>query len=468
MKRIRSFHLIFWFLIELVIISGPLSAEDILVIDKKPAAVRFSDLFTLYGSASTTYAFRTIRDSEGPVYDNDLFQNLTLSLSFPSNNMFAFNFLGSLKEDLDGNNENSGFYYFEDLGDTVTSPLYWYLYEANVDVNYPLPFLRKIRFGRQAGDRGEPVYFDGLTLETEWFQRLIVSCYGGFARHAFEVNSQWVSDKLAGAGVDFFPFKNGAISLDYLFVQDEKNSDPNLHYINHLLTFSTKFFSFNFLKTSAEAKLLNWGAHNVSLKAVATFPGIDLELLAAYFIKLDTLNDLTIEFSPYDELFGDSLPFHSFDAKVRKLFGRYAAVDLGVFFRRLLDIQNIDMFNRKFSKYYAVVSLHDLFFQGFFFSLSGDIWINENKKDYSLGFEAGYGSPKFLEGSMIRIGADYSSYVYDYYPESDLRETIPAFFVKLKIPIGQHFSMNGSYELETSLGPNDMYHDLDLGIHYEF
>ena len=69
---------------------------------------------------------------------------------------------------------------------------------------------------------------------------------------------------------------------------------------------------------------------------------------------------------------------------------------------------------------------------------------------------------------MINIGTNFNFYTYDYYPEPEVQDIAPIFYIKLKFPIGYHFSLSGSYEFETILESSEPFHYLKLEIRYDF
>ena len=117
------------------------------------------------GYLSARYVYRTASYSEGRTSDQDLFGDLRLDITRPKDNRFEFHFLGSVRSDLDGNQDVSAFNPLEDVGDTYGKRTIGYLYEANVVLNEPLQHLTRVRIGRQSGTRDEPVFFDGVAMD---------------------------------------------------------------------------------------------------------------------------------------------------------------------------------------------------------------------------------------------------------------------------------------------------------------
>ena len=435
---------------------------------EEPAAPSTNVLesFVFRGNMAATYLFRHSTHPDEPWNDHDLAQELQLNLSSTRGKSVEASFIGSLREDLDGNSGRTDFYAFEDIGDTGVSPVVADVYEAQVDVKDPFPLVARLRMGRQSGSRNEPVLFDGFSLDFTPLQMLLITLYGGASVHLFEIDYSWGSDLTAGAGVDFSPASNIMISADYLFIKDTLSVPPESVQFEHLLSLNTRMHFFTFLKTMVKLRLINWAFQDSSLSTVFTFPAIDLEFSVSYSIKFSRQNEFSHEFSPYSLFLGESLPYHSVDGKVRKLLGRHMAMDLGFFRRGLLSPEETDPFNRKYSRMYTVIELSDVFLKGIFFSTSGDLTFIENKRNYSVGMEAGYDVQRgVIKDMRIHIGAYFNYYTYDDFLEPDVEETVPTLFVNLKVPVGNRFYFRGKYEYEKAI---DSYNTLKLETVYEF
>ena len=203
-------------------------------------------------------------------------------------------------------------------------------------------------------------------------RRLNLTVYGGAAAHFYEINDSWGSDFLHGAGIDYSPFNSTMLSLDYLDVHDER--DPFLgedqgdrHYSIALRQRFTPF-----LRAMAKYRSLNKEPRDIKARVIQAFPEADLELSLSYFKQFRTQNELSNEFSPYFDVLGQSVPFQSYDVKVRKMFGRHYALDIGYFQRSLVEAQEENAFNRDYKRAFGVFEMGDLLLDGLTFSLSGD------------------------------------------------------------------------------------------------
>ena len=422
-------------------------------------------LFDFNINTSVSYELRSTISDAQRYYDNDFFQDLQLGITMPQNNLFEFHFLGSLREDIDGGSDLIYFSPLEDIGDTRTTQIFGYVYESHFDINYLLPSLKQIRIGRQAGERDEPLFFDGLAVDLELFRRIFMTLYGGVAFHYFEIDYSWGSDLLGGVGIDYSPFPSTAINLDYLFVKDDQSTVSETTVYDHLIALKLRQEFFSFIRSRIKLRVINLSFQDLSANIIATFPEIDLELSTSQNIRFISSDEFSNELSSYNALLGSFIPYYSFDGKIRKLFGQNLATDLGFFIRGLVGQQDSSIFNREYSRIYSIAELNDILFAGFFFSVSGDLWLSGDNEYYSAGLDLGYTFQRVLKDTTINFGTYFSLYKYTYNPEPEEKELIRTFYARIRLPFGKNFSLYCNYEFEASLEP---YHKLKIETHYEY
>src|SRR5512139_3200726 len=73
------------------------------------------------GYFSARYLYRTASSSGGRISDQDFFGDLRLDITRPKKNDFEFHFLGSVRSDIDGNQDQATFYPLESVWDTFGS-----------------------------------------------------------------------------------------------------------------------------------------------------------------------------------------------------------------------------------------------------------------------------------------------------------------------------------------------------------
>lgn len=181
----------------------------------------------LDGYASMLYVLRSARTSGNNSTDSDILTQLRLDSARPEA-FHEFHFFGVGKVDLDGDQNNIGFYALEGADDTGSGEWAGYIYEAHVDLNFGNTNLKQVRIGRQSGSRDEPLYFDGVTADFELLRNLQLSVCGGRPVHFYERDAG--SDALFGVGVDYSPRADTRVSVDYLHSGDYHVFKARLRY----------------------------------------------------------------------------------------------------------------------------------------------------------------------------------------------------------------------------------------------
>jgi len=424
-------------------------------------------LFKVTGYLSGRYVYRSAYTSDNQWRDQDIFGELRLDVVMPKENRYEFHFFGTARDDFSDNRNQTTFNPFKDIGDTYQSSYHGYLYEAHFDINNPFPHFTQIRMGRQAGTRDEQVFFDGIAADIRAASSLNLTLYGGAAVHLYEVNNHWGDDTLAGAGLDYAPGSSTRVSLDYLSVKDEQTSPttPTTTDLQDQMISLKIWQSFaSFMKASAKYRYLNGEPRDLSVRAVSAFPEADIEMNINYFRQFRIQNELSNELSLFYAIMGKSSPYQSIDVKLRKLFGPHYAVDVGYFKRGLLEENEESDLDRDYSRTFLLFEIIDLPKDGLSFTLTGEHWETNGREYSSAGFDVGYAF-KNKKNASINVGTYYSLYKYDYYIEEGLRQNVRTYYVNGRYPLGKGFSINGSYEYESSI---ENYQTLKLGMRYDF
>jgi hypothetical protein len=421
--------------------------------------------FTVRGSFSTKYVYRTTEFSGARANDGDFFEQLRLDVTAPKKKDYEIHFLGAARESLGNDQDQSGFSPFEDISDTYSSKVAGYIYDAHLDINNLLSYLPQVRIGRQAGTRDEPVFFDGIAADVVVGQRLNLTVYGGAAVHFYELNNSWGSDTLAGAGIDYSLFNSTMLSFDYLDVHDER--DPFLGADQHdqqsSIAVRQRFTPF--LRAMAKYRYLNSVPRDIKVRVIQAFPEADLELSLSSFKQFRTQNELSNEFSSYFDVLGQSVPFQSYDVKVRKMFGRHYALDVGYFQRSLVTAQEENAFNRDYKRAFSVFEMADLLYDGLSFALTGDYWDAKERKSTSAGFDVEYTFKNKMKKAKIGMGTYYSLYKYDYYVQLGERQKVRTYYLNGTVPLTKGLFVTAKYEYEQSI---EDYQTFKVGMRYDF
>jgi len=425
-----------------------LAKNSLIINSKMPSYSVSGSLFKFNITTSVSYIFRAVDDGSEKSYDNDLYQDLQLQITAPQNRMFEFNFFGTLREDVDGDINSTGFFPLEDIGDTRTTQISGTIYEAHFDFNYLLPFLKQIRLGRQTGERDKPVFFDGLTIDLIPFEQLFLTVYGGISSQFFEIDYSWGSDFLVGAGMDFSPLSSMCFSLDYMFVKNELNDVPGKTANDHLLSLKYRQKLFSFLRFMLKLRFFDFSVQDLSANITATIQEIDMEVSTRHILLFNTSEGFSNELSSFNDFLNPVKPYYSFDGRVRKLFGDKLAVDMGLFMRFLFNQKDSNSFNNNSTKIYSVLELQDIFIPGSFFSFTGDIWLGADSDYYSGGLNIAYTFQRVIKGTTISLGAALGSYNYQYYKIPEESELVKSFNTEVVIPFKNCMSFSCKYELE--------------------
>jgi hypothetical protein len=417
------------------------------------------------GYFSARYIYRTATFPDGRVSDQDAFADLRIDVTRPKDDRYEFHFLGSVRSDLDGNQNVNTFNPLEDIGDTYGTRLIGNVYEANVVMNEPLQHLTRVRIGRQSGARDEPVFFDGIAMDLG-NEKVNLTLYGGAAINFFEIDRQWGDDTLEGAGIDYRPLPSTGMSADFLVVKDKRSFTAAGDTVQDRMVSLKLWQRFEpFARLTAKYRLLDGDPRDLSLKAVTTWQAVDLDASVNYFRQFRTQNELSNELSLFYDVIGRSAPYQSYDIKVRKFFADRVAMDLGYFKRELLDTADEGPFNKEYKRMFLDVEVMDLFMNNLSGTVLVEQWESQGRSYDAVGADLSYKIKRNKKEARVSIGTNYSLYKYDYYTELGVREQVRTWYLSGKYPLKDGFSVNGAYEYEHSF---ETYQTLRLGMRYDF
>jgi len=458
-----------FFFIALVLVPAGLAAADVSSSSAPLPATGQTDgpATSVNGYFSTRYVYRMATSPDGRVSDKDVFADLRIDVARPKDDRYEFHFLGSVRSDLDGNQDPSLFSPFEGVADTYGARTTGIIYEAyytalNGGNAFPAT---KARIGRQSGARDEPMVFDGIAVDAGW-EKWDLTLYGGPAVHYYEVNKHWGDDIVAGVGIDYRPVPEAGMSVDYLRVQDEQALFPEdtMRYDRLLSLKAWQRFGM-FTRIMEKYRFLDGDPRDLSLKAVTVWLAADLDANVNYFRQFRTQNELSNDLSLFYDVMGSSAPYQSYDIKVRKFFAGRVAVDLGYFKRQLLDTADEGPFNKEYKRSFIDAELMDLFLSGLSLTLLAEQWESRGDSFGSTGADLSYRTKRTRKEARFSIGTNYNLYKYDYYAELGMREKVRTYYATGKYPLNSGFSLNGGYEYERGI---ENYQTLRLGMRYDF
>jgi len=413
------------------------------------------------------YQFRSATIDSVQAKDQDLFSDLRLDMTAGNEGRVEFHLYGAGRSDLDGGSNTTAFSPFEDALDARSRNTAGQLYEAHLDVNDPLPLFSQVRAGRQAGTRDEPVYFDGLALDMKPFRYLSITAYSGAAVHFYDRKNDEGPNTLAGAGMDLGGRSTG-LSVDYLSTGEELSPFGAVDLHDRLISIKARQRFGSYLNTSVKYRYLNSDPRDVTARLLAALPDADIQANVTYLRQFSIQNerstDLTNELSQFNAVLGKSLPYQTYDAKVRKLLGPHVAADLGYFRRELMQPSAQDTFNREYTRSYFELELVDFLRDGFGVTLTGEQWKTTGRESWSNGIDVTYASPK-LKRARVSAGSYYSLYKYDYYLQLGEREKVRTYYLNGRYPLGASLLVNAAYEYEAGM---DNTSTIKLGLRYDF
>jgi len=402
----------------------------------------------------------------GTASDADAYGTLRLDMTQPEAQALEFHFMGTVRSDLDGGQNEFGYSPFEGSGDTGDRQTIGYLYEAHLDVNYLFRAMRQLRLGRQAGTRDETIYFDGLAADFALSRNLDTTIYVGRAVHFFEMKGEVEDDALAGIGVDYRPFRPTRLAFDYLATHDVRDPDTGDEELDDRQVslrwwqrFGAKWRGY------LRSRHLNEEPRDTTVSFVGYLADDELILNGSFFRQHQAQNELSIEFSNYFDVIGRSEPYDAYDLKLRWLISPHYGLDLGYYTRMLSADAEEGPFNRDFSRTFLIFDMTDRIVAGMTVTLVAERWEATTTSTDSTGFDVGYRFSSWGRWASVNAGTTYSLYKYDYYTEVGERTEVQTTYVKGKLPVGDSFTVNAGYEQEDGI---ETFTRLTAGAKYEF
>lgn len=429
-------------------------------------------------NGSTTLRYRVQR-LEGNKSDQDIFQDLSLSLGNPEKDRLTWRFYGSLREDIDGINPNtitkekfkrlifprtpveddpvvtnSPFFSIDDsIAKGIVARPYEFYAEIK-DVN----FIDNVRAGRQYMPEVENLHFDGLKLEFDGFKGMRLTTFAGLPVHLFETSES--GDFLAGASIAFQPIKGSSIRLDSAYINDNNNdiggNDDNL------FAFSLRQNIKEWWNIFANFSMIGQTARDAGLRSQWVFPDKDLDINLSLKKQLSTLEDLTIELDDFNVITGDYFPYTEYSINAYKGVSKYLGIGLGFNIRRLNDSSNEGPFNHEFDNYYLTLSSHDFPIKGASISATINFYNTDDDETRSLGFNL---REKVGDNLTLMLGTYYSLFKFDSLTQSE-RDNVRTFFFNPKYQITDRWEIELDYEFEMT--DQESFHTVESGLKYRF
>jgi hypothetical protein len=375
-------------------------------------------------------------------HDTDLYETLSLSVGDAEQQTVTGYLLARMAVDLDGKTHSKGYYVFDSIQDTYTSPFTGQLYEAYADVHRLGP-VELARLGRQTlYETPVVVFLDGARVETEDLTglKLRFGGYGGIPVHAYESSPQ--GDLIAGLYGQVQPWKGGRARVDWMHV-DDQTFFGDLG--NDLLGLSAWQELFGRVQLYGQYTRLEDRSRDVTARATWREPDWDLVVQGWFYELLQTQRDYAIEFDPFYNAALEYHPYVQARALVGKGFGDYMTVDGGAEVRRLRDQADEGDFNHNFQRFFLTPTVQGVGLKGLSVSLTGEVWKSEDEI-WSWGADVTHKCSEALKASA---GTYFSLYKYDYFSATE-RDDVRTYYLKLRYKLSKALRLDGGYEYEHS------------------
>ncbi|MGR3219018.1 MAG: hypothetical protein ACUZ8H_04260 [Candidatus Anammoxibacter sp.] len=485
-----------------VVFAGPIAnCGSIEHPDEEETSSYFSSLFSsLKGYSTLRYRGQKLQNDRS---DQDLFQNLSLSLGDPEKDKVTWHFFGTFREDIDDSSNTikkeifrrlifprtpikrnpvvSGSPFFS-VDDSIKIGFVARPYEFYADIK-DVSLFKSIRVGRQYIREAENLHFDGLKMEFRGFKGIRFSTFAGVPVHFFE--SSGSGDFLLGSSAEFQPIKGSRVKLDYTYVNDNNknigDNDDNL-FAFHLRQNINKWWN-----VFVDFSMIDQTARDVEIRSNWIFPAVDLYVNVSVFKQLSVLEDFTTEFDDFNVITGDYFPYTEYSFNVNKGVWEHFNIGVGVNIRELNEDTDEGQFNHEFGHYYLNLSSHDFPFAGSSISVTANLYDTDDDEIRSLGFDFRQKAGNKL---TLGVGTFFSLFKRDVLslPQRDPiapftfravgrsarfgspfefeRDSVRTLFLNARYDFNKKWKMNIDYEFERD--NNESFHTIETSLKFKF
>lgn len=387
--------------------------------DSKPASE-----WLFEGYARIGYRLRYTREyTDATEEDQDVRGILSLSLEDREKKpRFSFNLLGSFNLDVDGD-PAGGCGPYCDVYNSYESNLKAQLYSAYIESRFDGT---KLFVGRQSVYRGESLDFDGVRAEHRIVKDVNLSAYGGIPSNYWE--SSHDGDHFAGGGAELGVPKIFSLRADYVHIRDKKTMEPDDPVAkDNLVIISGKYLELKPLSVYGLYSTVNGDERRAMVRAKWADKANRLLVSASFLRQNKTLTDYSTELSPYYVVLADYAPYYKYKLMVLKGLSRNFEIEAGADFRELADDSDEGMLNHSYERFYGGFHLKKILKKKVDLTLMAEKWNASDTNDMVVV----EGLVKLSLGKKlaVRIGSDFSRYVYDYSFKEE-RENVYCTFVR--------------------------------------
>ena len=422
-----------------------------------PVSVRpWSEPCCFHGSVAVRFRSRS-GDGES---DNDLYEYGTVTYRKDSDVGWSGSFYGRLAEDLDGDQDNSGFYVFDGVDDTFDSAVTGRLYHLYASYRFAGGFLERVRVGRQDVDGGYPFLVDGVHVRTApaGCAEFQASAFAGVPAHIYEASPE--GDFIGGAGIALRPWRGGDFGLDWVYVEDENEfyGRPT----NNLITAELRQRISEWTNARLWYQQVDDDPRELGLSGTAFSPRLNATFRGSFRTQLEEENALVYDLDPYYAIEETLQPYWDAHFAVAKSLSDCTTVEVGATGRVLYDDDDEGAFNREFGRFFATLALDGWPRTCWSFSVTADYWVSDDEDTFAGALEARY---KPSDVFKLVGGIDYSLYRTDLYTASERYDSWNGYVKATYAPWGRW-----KFDLSVRLEDDDVdtFVTVEAGARFEF
>ncbi len=398
--------------------------------------------------------------------DHDMYEYFRFRTKDFYNDKISIAGFGRLSEDFDGHEPKDGA--FRDILDTYEHSVNGRIYYLYADIKDPVIDKSSLRIGRQYEYSLETILFDGVRYEQQ-IGPVGTYAFGGLR---FSQYSNAYFDTVAGSGVAFRPLMDTRVTLDYVHIEDDEFDDDEVgvnvwHKVYDDLNFYGRYTLLDTLPKDFLVKLswdkIDW----------------DANVQVSYYRFLHSLAEHSNNISPFYEILGSFKPFDLISLTGYKGFGEKFGVSSGVDYRRLIDEDDENTFNRDYNRSFISFMINNVLLRESKFAFTLEYWNIEgidHSADLSVDFDKKIG--KFDIGG----GTGYSVYKYNFIGSNDLaavlddeytrdieqKINVRTYYLRVKYSLSKHSDVGMQWLTEVSDTDPETYHQLLLSYSRNF
>ena len=336
--------------------------------------------------------------------DHDMYQYLRFQTKDFYDNKLSIAGSGRLSEDLDGHEPKSGA--FRDILDTYDSSVNGRLYYLYGDIKNPLIDNSTLRVGRQYIYSVDTILFDGVKYDQQ-IGPIETYAFGGLRASQY---SSTYFDTVTGAGVAARPFIDTRTNVDYMRIIDDSFIDDEIG----LNVWQKIHEDFNFY---GRFDLLNSSPKDLMVKFSWDKIDWDANVDLSYFQFLHSIAEQSNNISPYYQVLGTFRPFYLISLTGYKGLGEHYGISSGVDYRRLINEDQENTFNRDYSREFFSFMVNNVLLHESQATFTVEHW---DVAGYDNSLDLGVDLGKKIDKFDVGIGTSYSFYKYNFTGSNDL------------------------------------------------